>query len=74
VPIRRNRESGWWWNALATENTWWRRELKEVAISLLSEAEELRIKVQETRWRAREQRERASCLRAAASRAAIGHS
>jgi hypothetical protein len=67
VPTKRDRQSGWWANVLAAGNTRWLRELQEVANSLLSEAAEMRMTVQETRRlasstrnRAREQREQAS--------------
>jgi hypothetical protein len=70
APIRRCPQSAWWWDALAAENARSLRESREVAVSLLSEAAEMRMIAQQTRWlasrsriRASEQRARASSLR-----------
>jgi hypothetical protein len=68
--IRRRPQSAWW-DALAAESARSLREVREVAVSLLSEAAEMRMTVQQTRWlasrsriRAGEQRARASSLKA----------
>jgi hypothetical protein len=71
APTRRRSRSAWWWDALAAENARSLRESREVAVSLISEAAEMRMISQQTRWlasrsrfRASEQRARASSLRA----------
>jgi hypothetical protein len=71
APIRRPPRSAWWWDALAAENARSLRESREVAVSLISEAAEMRMISQQTRWlasrsriRSSEQRARASSLKA----------